>query len=332
MFTGIVEELGTVAARDGGRFRFAASRCSTTPRPARPSPSTAAASPSSTFDATAGWWEADAVDETLARTNLDDLAAGDPVNLERPVRLADRLGGHLVQGHVDGVGTVSRAAPDLRVPLPDGLGRYLVEKGSITVDGVSLTVVEARRTRSPSPSSPTPPRSRRSAARARATGSTSRSTSPPSTSNASSPGRMPGCLMPFAKVEEAVAAIGRGEIVVVVDDEDRENEGDLIMAAEFATPEKRSPSSSTTRRRHLRTGHERARPRARPRRRWSQQNTESQRTAFLVTVDAAHGTTTGISAADRAATIQALVDPRTRPGDLLRPGHIFPLEAREAAC
>ena len=60
-----------------------------------------------------------------------------------------------------------------------------------------------------------------------------------------------------------------------------------------------------------------------------QQNTESQRTAFLVTVDYRHGTTTGISAADRAATIQALVDPATRPDDLLRPGHIFPLEARE---
>src|SRR5205807_4019569 len=65
------------------------------------------------------WWRADAVDETLQRTNLDDLTPGDPVNLERPVRLADRLGGHLVQGHVDAVGEIVTAAPDLRVKAPD---------------------------------------------------------------------------------------------------------------------------------------------------------------------------------------------------------------------
>jgi riboflavin synthase len=93
-----------------------------------------------------GHWAADAVVETLARTNLGALAPGDPVNLERPVRLADRLGGHLVQGHVDGTGAV-RA----REPQPDGselfdfdapadVLRYVVHKGSITVDGISLTV------------------------------------------------------------------------------------------------------------------------------------------------------------------------------------------------
>jgi riboflavin synthase len=93
-----------------------------------------------------GWWAADAQIETLDRTTIGSLAAGDPVNLERPVRLADRLGGHIVQGHVDGVGTVLA-----REPLPDGstrivvgapheLLRYVVEKGSVTVDGVSLTV------------------------------------------------------------------------------------------------------------------------------------------------------------------------------------------------
>jgi riboflavin synthase len=88
-----------------------------------------------------GWWSADVVAETLGRTNLAGLATGDPVNLERPVRLSDRLGGHLVQGHVDGVGRVARRAPDLHVQIPEGLRRYLVEKGSVTVDGVSLTVV-----------------------------------------------------------------------------------------------------------------------------------------------------------------------------------------------
>jgi 3,4-dihydroxy 2-butanone 4-phosphate synthase/GTP cyclohydrolase II len=134
--------------------------------------------------------------------------------------------------------------------------------------------------------------------------------------------------MPLAKIEEAVAAVGRGEIVVVVDDEDRENEGDLIMAAEFATPEAiafflRHTSGvicatlSTERARELDLDP------------MVVQNTESQRTAFLVTVDYRHGTSTGISAYDRSATVQSLCDPATRPGDLARPGHVNPLMARE---
>jgi 3,4-dihydroxy 2-butanone 4-phosphate synthase/GTP cyclohydrolase II len=117
-------------------------------------------------------------------------------------------------------------------------------------------------------------------------------------------------------------------MVIVVDDEDRENEGDLIMAAEFATPEKIAFFL------HHTSGvicapvtRERARELDLPL--MVANNTESMRTAFTVSVDYRHGTSTGISAYDRAATIQALVDPSTRPTDLLRPGHIFPLEARE---
>jgi len=93
----------------------------------------------------------DLTPETEARTTLGSLRPGDAVNLERPVTLAARLGGHLVQGHVDGVGTVSAVEPagggtTMRVALADGLARYVVEKGSIAVDGVSLTVagVEGR--------------------------------------------------------------------------------------------------------------------------------------------------------------------------------------------
>jgi 3,4-dihydroxy 2-butanone 4-phosphate synthase/GTP cyclohydrolase II len=134
--------------------------------------------------------------------------------------------------------------------------------------------------------------------------------------------------MSFAKIEDAIAAVGRGEIVVAVDDEDRENEGDLIMAAEFATPDKIAfflhhtsgvICAPVTRERAL----ELDLPLM------VANNTESMRTAFTVSVDYRHGTTTGISAYDRSATIGALVDPATRPADLLRPGHIFPLEARE---
>lgn len=132
----------------------------------------------------------------------------------------------------------------------------------------------------------------------------------------------------FASIEDAVAAIARGEIVVVVDDEDRENEGDLIMAAGAATPE-----AITFFVRHTSgvicaplTG-ERLDELDIPL--MVRDNTESHRTAFTYSVDYVHGTSTGISAADRAATIQALIDPATRPADLARPGHIFPLRYSE---
>lgn len=148
MFTGIVEELGSVLRRDGGRFRFSSTTILDDVTEGASIAvngvclSVVAWSDRSDRSDQPGWWEADVVEETLARSTLGTLAAGDPVNLERSLRMADRLGGHLVQGHVDGVGIVTRAAPELAVSLPNGLGRYVVEKGSITVDGVSLTVVE----------------------------------------------------------------------------------------------------------------------------------------------------------------------------------------------
>lgn len=142
MFTGIVEELGTVAARDGARLRIS---CSTVLEGASIGDSTAVNGCCLTivaFDSAAGWWDADVSDETYNRTNLGSLSAGDPVNLERPVRLEDRLGGHLVQGHVDAVGEIVQGVPDLQVRMPSALLKYVVEKGSITVDGISLTVVK----------------------------------------------------------------------------------------------------------------------------------------------------------------------------------------------
>jgi riboflavin synthase len=139
VFTGLVEELGSVASLDGGRLRIHAQ---VVVDGARLGDSIAVNGCCLTVVAQGdGWWEADLSDETLGRTDLGSLAPGHPVNLERPVRLADRLGGHLVQGHVDGVGEVVDPAPDLRVRAPEALLRYVVEKGSITVDGVSLTVV-----------------------------------------------------------------------------------------------------------------------------------------------------------------------------------------------
>jgi riboflavin synthase len=140
VFTGIVEELGRVASLDGPRLRIAADLVTSD---AGIGDSIAVNGTCLTVvDLGPGWWEADVVDETFSRTALGALAPGDPVNLERSVRVSDRLGGHLVQGHVDGVGEIVDAAPDLRVRTDPDLLRYVVEKGSITVDGISLTVVD----------------------------------------------------------------------------------------------------------------------------------------------------------------------------------------------
>jgi riboflavin synthase len=141
MFTGIVEELGSVRSRDRGRFQFDAS---VVLEDAKIGDSIAVNGCCLTVvEIGDGWWAADAVVETLRRTNLGDLEPGDPVNLERPVRATDRLGGHIVQGHVDAVGEVVEPAPSLRVRMPRGMARYVVPKGSITIDGCSLTVVDA---------------------------------------------------------------------------------------------------------------------------------------------------------------------------------------------
>ncbi len=139
MFTGIVEEVGRVRHLRDGRLEITATDvlddvglgdsiavngCCLT-----------------VIEFGADWWAGDLSDETMERTGFARLATGDAVNLERAVRAQDRLGGHLVQGHVDGVGRVLDPAPNLRISIPTALQRYVVEKGSITVDGVSLTVV-----------------------------------------------------------------------------------------------------------------------------------------------------------------------------------------------
>ena len=158
MFTGIVEELGTVEAveRQSDAVRLtvradivledtalgdsiAVNGCCLT----------VVSTGSSDGNAT-DLWTADVMAETLAKTGLGSLTAGDRVNLERAVTVGSRLGGHLVQGHVDGVGYVVGREPGdnwevVTFSMPHELAPYLVDKGSITVDGVSLTVVEAHR-------------------------------------------------------------------------------------------------------------------------------------------------------------------------------------------
>jgi riboflavin synthase len=149
MFTGIVEGTGTVAAlaaaadASGARLEVAAPWLA---GELRLGESVAVNGCCVTVaEPTSGGFAADLVAETLRRTALGGLAAGARVNLERPMTLGGRLGGHLVQGHVDGVARVLDRAPigdgeEVRIELPPDLDRYVVEKGSIAVDGVSLTV------------------------------------------------------------------------------------------------------------------------------------------------------------------------------------------------
>lgn len=137
MFTGIVEELGRVTSRKGPKLRISAT---TVLDGSELGASIAVNGCCLTLVASGdGWWEADVSEETYSRTNLADVKEGDVVNLERPMALGERLGGHIVLGHVDAVGTVVSPAPDLRIRIPRPLMRYLVEKGSVTVDGISLT-------------------------------------------------------------------------------------------------------------------------------------------------------------------------------------------------
>src|SRR6201991_2282075 len=132
----------------------------------------------------------------------------------------------------------------------------------------------------------------------------------------------------FAEVTEAVAEIRAGRMVVVVDDEDRENEGDLTLAAEFVTPEAINFMAkygrglicltlTEERADYLRLGP------------MTQENTSRFGTAFTESIEAREGVTTGISAADRAHTIKVAIDPRSTAHDLARPGHVFPLRARK---
>jgi riboflavin synthase len=148
MFTGLVQGVGRVAALEvtdaGARLQIE------TPLAAELSAGDSVAVNGVCLSAASlenGSFAADAMNETLSRTSLGRLEPGAEVNLELPVRASDRLGGHVVQGHVDGVGSVAEVAADgiarrVRIEAPPSVMRYVIEKGSIAVDGVSLTVAE----------------------------------------------------------------------------------------------------------------------------------------------------------------------------------------------
>jgi len=143
MFTGIVEELGRVAELEGPRLTVASELA------VLDSPVGASVAVNgvclTVVENTESALAFEISEETFDRTTLGGLRPGDPVNLERPVTLTARMGGHMVQGHVDGVAAVAEVTPQeggttVRIAIPEGLEQYVVEKGSITVDGVSLTI------------------------------------------------------------------------------------------------------------------------------------------------------------------------------------------------
>jgi riboflavin synthase len=145
MFTGIIEEVGRVASARGGSFVIAASRALQGMEPGSSIAVNGACLTATSFNNKS--FSVDIMPETLERTNLGRLSAGDGVNLERPLALGERLGGHLVQGHVDATGKVTSVIRDgeaalIRFEAPHEVMRYVVEKGFIAVDGASLTVVD----------------------------------------------------------------------------------------------------------------------------------------------------------------------------------------------
>ncbi len=205
--------------------------------------------------------------ETLDRTTLGALQQGSKVNLERALRLSDRLGGHLVSGHIDGVGRLELKQPAGKFTVyqfqaPPAVMRYVVEKGSIAVDGISLTVAKVGpqgfttaiipqtesvttlkdkpRWRSCEPGGGHARQVRR-ALRCRLhrrRGCAARAEGARRHAARVHRGRQVSAVSgPFATIEEGIEEIAAGRLLIVVDDEGRENEGDFVMAAEKATPE-----------------------------------------------------------------------------------------------
>jgi len=140
VFTGLIEEMGTYLGHEGDRYGI---RAKSVLEDIAIGDSVAVNGCCVTVVSfTEEIWETELTKETLERTTFGLLSPGDAINLERPVRASDRLGGNILQGHVDAIGEVTAGPPDLRVRIPAELMRYCVEKGSIGIDGVSLTLFD----------------------------------------------------------------------------------------------------------------------------------------------------------------------------------------------
>ena len=250
------------------------------------------------------------------------------------MRLSDRLGGHMVQGHVDGVGTVRGVAADgfsrrVEIEAGDEILRYVVHKGSITVDGVSLTVAGLGRRivyRFSDPRDAGTDQSRPRRGRDHrepgggCVGQIRR--------EAGGKRAMSSTKSAFATIEEAIEDIRQGKMVVVCDDENRENEGDLTMAAQFVTPEAINFMRKEGGGLICLAPHPRALRRARPGPDGGQERVRVRDGVHGVDRGALGRVSTGISAADRARTIQVAIDPKSSPRELVQPGSRVPAQGQ----
>lgn len=292
---------------------------------------------------------------TLRKTTLGGLRSGDRVNLERALAVGSRLGGHFVQGHVNDTGTVRAwqpfaPSPDedtggapgdrtwrFEIDIPAHLRRYVALEGSLAVDGVSLTVAKLAGNRVTF--SIIPFTARHTALRDRTPGVAvnlevdmiakyleSLRTHAGLASGFVAHRPVPDPAPAPCGVAAATATLATGGMIIVTDHAARENEGDLVIAAEHATPA--AVNFMVTHGRGMvcvPLTAERAAALDLPP--MTPHNSALHDTAFTVSVDYRCGTTTGISAADRAATIVALADPATEAQDFARPGHVFPIIA-----
>ena len=352
MFSGIVEEVGIILERaaSGGGVRLTIG-CSSVLEDLVPGASVAVDGVCQTVvSCRADGFVVEAGGATLRKTTLGAAQAGERVNLERALAVGSRLNGHFVQGHVNATGTVrawapySTAAPGdsgtaqtadhdaggawrFEIDIPEHLRRYVALEGSLAVNGVSLTVAEIEGTRVtfsiiPFTATHTALRDRKPGAALNlevdmiAKYLESLQTHAPPVPGSDDP--VPG------GVEAATAALAAGGMIIVTDHAARENEGDLVIAAQHATPA--AVNFMVTHGRGLvcvpLTAERAAALDLAP---MAPENSALHGTAFTVSVDYRHGTTTGTSAGDRSATIVALADPAATAQEFARPGHIFPI-------
>ena len=355
MFSGIVEEVGTIRQRTeaGGGVRLSIG-CALVLDDLEPGASVAVDGVCQTVVShDGGGFVVHAGGATLDKTTLGALRVGDRVNLERALAVGSRLNGHFVQGHVNATGTVHAWQPfdvadgggsdgedgtwRFEIDIPDHLRRYVAAEGSLTVNGVSLTVAGLAGSRVtfsiiPYTAHHTALRDRTPGARVNlevdmiAKYLESLHTHGPAAPGAGARGPAADPAPVTCGVAAAIAELAAGGMIIVTDHAARENEGDLVIAAEHATPA--AVNFMVTHGRGMvcvpLTAERAAALDLAP---MAAVNSALHSTAFTVSVDYRHGTTTGISAADRAATIVALADSDAGAGDFARPGHMFPIIA-----
>jgi len=349
MFSGIVEEIGTILDRAGagGGVRLTIG-CARVLDDLAPGASVAVDGVCQTVvSRRADRFVVEAGGATLRKTTLGALRAGDRVNLERALAVGSRLAGHFVQGHVNATGSVRAwapfgAAPEgdsgtwrFEIDVPPHLRRYVALEGSLAVNGVSLTVAELAGNRVTF--SIIPYTVRHTALRDRRPGAavnlevdmiakyleSLQTQAPPEAAPSASPPTVEAASA-AGGVAAAAAALAAGRMIIVTDHAARENEGDLVIAAQHATPA--AVNFMVSRGRGLvcvpLTARRAAELDLPP---MTAANSALHGTAFTVSVDYRCGTSTGTSAADRAATIAALADPAAAAEEFARPGHVFPI-------